>query len=145
MERVRRVASTGGFNYLGLTGTCLLVSANKGANIVFDSMKPLTEDVDEEVGEGGKAEAPAFYWSQLPGEDLEVWLYVGEVLRSQVAVSLVQRDLEVKVRGVSLLRGRLQAPVEQDSWTWSLSGGKLTLLLTKVSEGPWPGLWARFL
>ena len=55
------------------------------------------------------------------------------------------RDVEVVVGGVVMVRGELQASVESDSWTWSLGGGKLGLMMTKEEEAVWPGgcLWSQ--
>ena len=36
------------------------------------------------------------------------------------------------VGGVVMVRGQLQARVEADTWTWTLGGGKLGLMMTKV-------------
>ena len=40
--------------------------------------------------------------------------------------------MEVVVGGVVMVRGQLQARVEADTWTWTLGGGKLGLMMTKV-------------
>jgi len=88
-----------------------------------------------------KSTGSAFYWCQLGGEDLEIWLYVGEVVKSAVKVSVEGRRLVVEVRGVELLQGSFAGEVEEDSWTWSLQEGKLALLLTKATPGPWPAIW----
>ena len=40
--------------------------------------------------------------------------------------------MEVIVGGVVMVRGHLQARVEADTWTWTLGGGKLGLMMTKV-------------
>ena len=54
------------------------------------------------------------------------------------------RDVEIVVGGVVMVRGQLQASVEADSWTWTLGGGKLGLMMTKEAEAAWPGgcLWS---
>jgi hypothetical protein len=149
MERVRRVATLGGVNCVAVVEgeggePRLVLSAEKAATIVFDSMNPI-EEVEEVVPVNSREEAaegaPVFYWSQLGGEDLEVWVYAGEVVRSLVKVTVEGRLLVVEVRGAELVRGQLAAAVEQDSWTWSLEGGKLSVLLCKAAPGPWPGLW----
>lgn len=119
----------------------LVVSSEKPASLVFDSMNPMEEEELEVQNE--ENEASVFYWCQLGGEDLELWLYVGEVVKSLVQVTLEGRRLEVRLRGLLVLHGDLVGEVEQDSWTWSLQGGKLSLLVTKATPGPWPGLWGR--
>ena len=148
MERVRRVATQGGINCVGIVRgeggeARLVLSVEKKAAIVFDSMNPAIAEEEEEaeVPAAAGAEVPVFYWSQLGGEDLEVWLYVGELVRSQVKVILEGRSLVAQVRGVEVLRGELCGEAEQDTWSWSLEGGKLSILLCKGSPGPWPSLW----
>lgn len=50
MERVRRVVSHGGFNYVSITGSNLAVSAEKKTIICFDSLNPAeTLDLEEEA------------------------------------------------------------------------------------------------
>ena len=149
LERVRRVCSRGGVNYTSVVEgqgdePRLILSCEKLASLVFDSMNPIEEAaMEEESSTGGeeKSTGSAFYWCQLGGEDLEIWLYVGEVVKSAVKVSVEGRRLVVEVRGVELLQGSFAGEVEEDSWTWSLQGGKLALLLTKATPGPWPAIW----
>ena len=150
MERVRRVCSPGGINYIAVVGgkggePRLVLSCEKIARIVFDSMNPIEEveggEVQEENENTGDAERAVFYWCQLGGEDLEIWLYVGEVVKSAVKVFVEGRRLSVEVRGVEMMQGILVGDVEQDSWTWSLQGGKLAVLLCKATPGPWPAIW----
>ena len=55
MERVRRVVSHGGFNYVSVLAGSLAVSAEKKTVLAFDSMNPMeTLDVEpvnqEQVG-----------------------------------------------------------------------------------------------
>ena len=45
MERVRRVISHGGYNYVSVVGENLAVSAEKKTILTFDSLHP-TEDLD---------------------------------------------------------------------------------------------------
>jgi len=153
MERVRRVCSRGGVNYTAVVEgeggePRLVLSCEKMARIVFDSMNPIEEgdsgscemqEVTENTGDGDGG--AVFYWCQLGGEDLEIWLYVGEVIKSAVKVCVEGRRLAVEVRGVEMMKGKLAGDVEQDSWTWSLQGGKLAVLLCKASPGPWPAIW----
>ena len=56
-----------------------------------------------------------------------------------------KRDVEIVVGGVVMVRGQLHASVEADSWTWTLGGGKLGLMMTKEAEAVWPGgcLWSQ--
>ena len=53
--------------------------------------------------------------------------------------------MEIVVGGVVMIRGQLQARVEADSWTWTLGGGKLGLMMTKEVEAVWSGgcLWSQ--
>ena len=150
MERVRRVCSQGGVNYAAVVvgeggEPRLVLSCEKIARIVFDSMSPMEEDggamKEEGAGEEEREGEAVFYWSQLGGEDLEIWLYVGEVVKSVVKVEVTGRRLVVEVRGVEVMQGTFAGEVEQDSWTWSLQGGKLAVLLCKVTPGPWPSIW----
>ena len=46
--------------------------------------------------------------------------------------------MEIVVGGVVMVRGQLHASVEADSWTWTLGGGKLGLMMTKEAEAVWP-------
>ena len=147
MERVRRVVTRGGVNYVGvLEGEGgegrLVVSAEKAAVVVFDSMDPVMEEEEEEVLKR-EGDAPVFYWSQVGGEDLELWVYVGEVVRSAVKVVVEGRSVAVEVRGVEVVAGTLAGEVEQGTCTWSLEGGRVQVMLTKASAGPWPALWGR--
>merc|ERR1712212_838636 len=94
-----------------------VLSTEKKAEIVFDSMTPMEEDV-------------------------EVWLYGGEgVVRSMVKVVLENKMLDIVIGGVQLLQGKLWAEVENDSWTWTLEGGKLGVLMCKEQETDWPEIW----
>jgi len=148
MERVRRVVSQGGINYVGLVEgdgeARMVISAEKEAPVVFDSMDPISEELEDVELDGmmGTEEKPLFYWCQLGEDDIEIWLYVGEVVKSLVKVKVEGRRLEAEVRGVIMLQGELAGPVEQDSWTWSLDGGKLAVMLTKSGPGPWPTIWS---
>ena len=46
MDRVRRVVSHGGFNYVSITADNLAVSAEKKTVLSFDSLNPVEESLD---------------------------------------------------------------------------------------------------
>ena len=49
----------------------------------------------------------------------------------------------MKINGVALVAGHFQSKVENDSWTWTLGGGKLGVMMTKEVESLWTGsLWS---
>jgi len=145
MERVRRVVSNGGFNYVAVVGEELVVGCDKVGVMVFDSMNP-TEDEEvrmEEVEkiERGEKETPVFYWKQSE-DDLDLWWYVESgVGKKNVKVRVSGGTVSVDVGGLEMISGRLWGGVEEDSVTWSLEGGKLGLLLMKESVGLWEGIW----
>lgn len=147
MERVRRLVTKGGVNMVCVQDSRLAVSAQKPVKIVFDSMAGEDEvtDADMEAAEAEhKAEKPSFYWKQTE-EDIELWCYVSPSLtKSAVSVDLREGvSLEVKINGVVLLFGHFQSKVESDSWTWTLGGGKLGVMMTKEVESLWTGsLWS---
>jgi len=58
-----------------------------------------------------------------------------------VKVSVEGKRLEVVVGGVVLIQGELWADVESDSWTWTLEGGKIGVILCKRVEGNWGAVW----
>ena len=146
MDRVRRVVTQGGVNSVGLVKGRLVLSTEKKAEIVFDSMTPMEEEVTEEemekITNGSKdQEKPKFYWRQSK-EDVEVWLYGGEgVVRSMVKVVHENKMLDIVIGGVQLVQGKLWADIENDSWTWTLEGGKLGVIMCKKQEGEWPEIW----
>jgi len=127
-------------------GGKLVLSTEKKADIVFDSMNPMEEEVTELEMETatngvGEQEKPKFYWRQSR-EDVEIWLYGGEgVVRSMVNVNLESNKLDVVVAGIQMVQGKFWAEVEDDSWTWTLEGGKLGVLMCKKQEADWPGIW----
>ena len=144
MDRVRRVVTKGGVNTAALVQGRLVISAEKQPKLVFDSMAGLDEVTDAELElatDPGERKAK-FYWRQSE-EDVEVWCYGGEgVSKTSVEVSLAHR-LEVSVCGQSLLAGELCGPVESDSWTWTLEGGKLAVLFTKRNPSHWDSIWSQ--
>jgi len=128
-----------------------VVSSQRPVRLVFDSMvgeeEEITEAEMEAVGEvkADKEAEAGFYWRQTE-QDVELWCYTSNsVTKSSVQVSVDRgRDVEVVVGGVIMVRGQLQASVEADSWTWTLGGGKLGLMMTKETEAAWSGgcLWS---
>ena len=147
MDRVRRVVTQGGINFVGLVEGKLVLSTEKQATVVFDSMTPMEEVTEQEIqtaankGPEAGEEKPEFYWRQS-SEDVEIWCYGGEgVTRSMVKVGLEGRRVEVVVGGVVLIEGHLWSDVEGDSWTWTLEGGKLGVILCKRVEGQWAAIW----
>ena len=56
MDRVRRLVSHGGYNYVGITGGSIAVSAEKKTMMVFDSLHPeeAALHMEEEKKEAGE-------------------------------------------------------------------------------------------
>ena len=133
MERVRRVISHGGFNYVSITGSNLAVSAEKKTILAFDSLHPV-EHLNLEKEE--KEDEPAhFYWKQTE-EDIEMWFYViSDTTKNLINIEVNEDILEVKLHGSDLLRGQFEGKIEKDSWTWTLENGKVGILMTKQTPG----------
>ena len=144
MDRVRRVVTKGGVNTVSVVQGKLVVSAQKEAELVFDSMAGLDELTDAEleaVSVDTDEKKASFYWKQSE-EDVEVWCYGGEeVSKSSVQVTVGPR-LEVLVCGQCLLSGELRHSVETDDWTWTLEGGKLAVMMSKRSPSHWDTIWS---
>ena len=133
MERVRRVISHGGFNYVSITGSNLAVSAEKKTILAFDSLHPV-EHLNLEKEEK-KDEPPHFYWKQTD-EDIEMWFYViSDTTKNLINIEVKEDVLEVKLHGSDLLRGQFEGKIEKDSWTWTLENGKVGILMTKQTPG----------
>jgi len=141
MERVRRVISHGGFNYVSITGDNLAVSAEKKTVLCFDSLHPAETLNLERETEAMQEEAAQFYWRQTP-EDLEMWFYIlPDLKKAQVNVEVAEKGVEVRLAGATLIKGNLVGKVEVDSWTWTLENGKLGIMMSKQAPGPWPSMW----
>ena len=55
--------------------------------------------------------------------------------KSSVKLDVSADRLEVRLAGSVLLQGHFLEQVEQDSWTWTLDGGKLGIMMTKKTPG----------
>eukprot|EP00088_Acartia_fossae_P001645 TRINITY_DN10655_c0_g2_i1.p1 TRINITY_DN10655_c0_g2~~TRINITY_DN10655_c0_g2_i1.p1 ORF type:complete len:571 (+),score=117.23 TRINITY_DN10655_c0_g2_i1:52-1764(+) len=140
MERVRRVVSHGGFNYVSVLAGSLAVSAEKKTVLSFDSLNPV-ETLDVEPVNQEQDEKPKFYWKQTD-EDLEIWFYVlPDTVKSQVNINVTDKKMDVKISGVDFLQGEFNASVEQDSWTWTIDHGKIGVMMSKVNAGKWSSIW----
>ena len=144
MERVRRVVTAGGVNMVSVIDGRMVVSAQKHVRIMFDSMAGEDEvtdaDMEAVMEADSNSDKPGFYWRQTD-QDVELWCYITDaVTKSNVSINITDgKYLEVKLSGVVHVSGELQARVEDDTWTWTLGGGKLGIMMTKQVEATWTG------
>jgi len=142
MDRVRRVVSHGGFNYVSITADNLAVSAEKKTVLSFDSLNPVEESLDLDEIQQQPEENAKFYWRQ-DDEDVEIWFYISpETTKAQVKIDLSDVNIDVRIAGVELLKGKLWQKVENDSWTWTFDHGKVGIMMSKQNPGAWSKIWS---
>jgi len=82
-----------------------------------------------------------FYWKQSE-EDLEIWFYVlSDTVKSQINIDVVNDVIEAKLSGKAVFKGQFESKIETDSWTWTLDGGKVGIMMTKEKTGRWTSIW----
>jgi len=141
MERVRRVVSHGGFNYISITDGNLATSAEKKTILSFDSLHPV-ESLETEPMHHEQEEKPKFYWKQTH-EDVEIWFYVlPDTIKSHVDINVPGEGIHVKISGLDLIKGEFHSKVEKDSWTWTIDHGKIGVMMSKQTPGMWTSFWA---
>ena len=149
MDRVRRVVTEGALNFTTITSNVLVVSAEKKATLVFDSMTPMEEEISEsdlkmlenKEDHVNKADKPIFFWKQTE-DDLEFWYYGGEsISKSMLKIDLTDGRLEVRIGSETVIKGTLLAPVEQETLSWTLENGKICLTVWKESKESWSSIW----
>jgi len=130
VQRLRRLAMPHGFEYAAVLapGMDLCVAAREPLGIVYDSVRSVA--VAEEKESSAKSE-PAYVWSET-NDEVTVWLTLGkDAVKEDVRVEKTARSLTVSFRDQKRLGGPLGGAIVVDDSLWTLSDGKLELVLAK--------------
>jgi len=142
--RHRTVQCKEGFEYAAIYEKSLLIASPKAPAFTYDSAG-LTEHTEPDTeAAGGDADKPAagtyaYVWHQTV-EEVTVTFNVGvNITRSEVCLKLKRDYMDLGLTtGQILLKGELCGCVDTDSSTWTLSDGRLELVLFKTSGEKWP-------
>merc|ERR1719399_954698 len=91
--------------------------------------------------ENEKGEGEGYKWTQS-GDEVEVELDAEECAKADVKVTFTRNNLKVNIKGKEILDGKLWSTIDCDCSAWTMSGGKVTLTLSKDPEKAWKTLMA---
>lgn len=134
MGRTRTIAGEGTVEYCSLDEktTGILLLCHKHYSFVYDSKEPLVRP--KLMLEEKKKSGPKFTFLQTP-EDISLWVNIGTAKKNELQVNVTVQELSINVQETQVLHGTFANPVNADSATWTISDGKLEIILPKASEG----------
>nr|CAG4650276.1 EOG090X08S2 [Sida crystallina] len=141
LHRLRRVAVPHGMEYAALLppGNSLCVAARKPLGIIYDSLKtvapPDGDNMDQIPTNDGE---PRYMWSET-SDEVTIWFSLEKnASKHDVKLEKTTQSIKISYKNETLLDGQLSHGVCLDDSIWTLTDGKLEVLLSKIDKGvPW--------
>ncbi|KAE8747262.1 hypothetical protein FOCC_FOCC005908 [Frankliniella occidentalis] len=141
MKTARQLVGGGSIDFASLEPSCtaLFVASDRPLKFTVDSENPVAEDKQDKKVE--YKHQIVFSWLQK-GDDITLNVPVAaDVAKSDIKVTVSPLSLQINIRDNVVLEGALHQRVDSDLTCWTLSSGKLEIILTKVENGVvWPEL-----
>ncbi|KAK3912429.1 NudC domain-containing protein 1 [Frankliniella fusca] len=141
LKTMRQLVGGGSIDFACLEPSCtaLFVASDRPLKFTSDSENPVAE-----VKPDKKVELKpqiVFSWLQK-GDDITVNVPVADdVSKADIKVTATPLSLQISIRGKVVLEGALHQRVDSDLTCWTLSSGKLEIILSKEENGVvWPEL-----
>lgn len=109
--------------------TSIITVGPTNLTFVFDSLKPIESsnsmNIDGQKSGDVSDKKPVYVWSQ-DAEEINVIFALNEPInRSDVVYNLTSQEVDVEIKGVKVLSGKLEGMVHLDSSTWTISDNRL--------------------
>ncbi|XP_069112938.1 nudC domain-containing protein 1-like [Argopecten irradians] len=142
VQRTRQLIGRKPYDYAALdhTGSSIILSATAEFKFVSDSSKPIQEET-EQVPENGQngGTVPEYTWNQGSDEICAMFTVPEGVKKGDIYLTLKSEYIDFGIKnGKALLKGQLHRRIDVDASTWTISGQRVELTLSKTELEAWP-------
>nr|SVE71772.1 EOG090X08S2 [Daphnia similis] len=136
-KQLKRLAVPHGLDYASILspGKALCLIAREPLGIIFDSKKDVAAPLaNNETMQDETETKVAYTWTESP-EEVTVWItFDKQTSKHDLVVKIESQALKVVYKHQTYLDGELAHPISVGSSTWTLSDGKLELILSKSDK-----------
>jgi len=127
LKQLKRIAVPHGVDYASILspGKSLCLIAREPLAIIYDSYQSI------KVSESDITDVPIYQWCEDP-EEVTVWLsFDKKASKREVAVEMTTTSIKVTYKNEVKVQGKLFEKIALDSSLWTLSDGKLEIIMSK--------------
>nr|SVE91231.1 EOG090X08S2 [Daphnia sinensis] len=136
-KQLKRLAIPHGLDYASVLspGKALCIIAREPLGIIFDSNKDVAAPLaNSEIMQDETETKIAYTWTESP-EEVTVWMtFDKQTSKHDLVVKIESQALKVVYKNQTYLVGELAHPISVGSSTWTLSDGKMEVILSKVDK-----------
>lgn len=139
VKSLRQMVGGGGIEFASFEPTCsaVFIASDQALKFTSDSENSIVENNEEPQVKP----QTVYSWLQKD-DDLTLWVPVAmDVSKSDIKVTVTTLSIKITIQGNIILEGALHQRIDSDLTCWTLSPGKLEIILSKVETGlMWPEL-----
>nr|SVE74275.1 EOG090X08S2 [Daphnia barbata] len=137
LKQLKRLAVPHGLDYASVLspGKSLCLIAREPLGMIFDSTRDIAVPVSNSATMQDEGESKVVYtWAESP-EEVTVWMvFDNRTSKHDLIVKIESQTLKVVYKNETYLDGELAHPISVSSSTWTLSDGKLEIILSKTDK-----------